>query len=108
MKIKGGIHIVKKFLSVLSAAAIMITASASAAFSAGALTIPRDKMDFNDDGAVTMVDMVYFSQYLSGLFKVADPTIFDFDGNGVVGNSDLRLISLSISNPESNITWEMV
>ena len=98
----------KKFLSVLSAAAIMITASATFSAGAAVITIPWEKMDFNGDGAVTLSDTVYFLKYINGSFKVSDPSMFDLDENGVVGNSDLWLMSLRTSSPSSDITWEMV
>ena len=107
MEIKEGIHIVKKFLSVLSAAAIMITASASAAFSAGALTIDENRMDVNQDGSIDMMDLVSFSKYFAGFYGVVDSRCYDIDHDGITGSADLKILRMHVSGQDV-VSWEIV
>ncbi len=98
---------VKKFLSVLSAAAIMITASASAAFSAGAFTIDEKRMDTNQDGNIDLMDLVALSKYFVGFYGVVDPRCYDIDHDGITGAADLAILRMYVSEQEV-VSWEIV
>ncbi len=98
---------VKKFLSVLSAAAIMITALASAAFSAGAFTIDEKRMDVNQDGSIDMMDLVAFSKYFVGFYGVIDSRCYDIDHDGITGAADLKILRMYVSEQEV-VSWEIV
>ena len=81
----------KKFISMISAAAILSSAAAMPVYAEGALTdIMREKAsqaDFNDDGRVTLEDAGIALKYVaeSGASGKEDPELeklYDINGNG--------------------------
>ena len=88
---------IKKFLSVLSAAA----------FSAGALTIDENRMDVNQDGSIDMMDLVSFSKYFAGFYGVVDSICYDIDHDGITGAADLKILRMHVSGQDV-VSWEIV
>lgn len=76
-----------KMCAAMSAAVVLATPAAS--LTGSAVTAVRDA---NGDGTLTLMDAVYTQQYLMGYYNPTSVRSFDYDGNGIISDMDIRKI----------------
>ena len=81
----------KKILAAVSAVVVM-----SAGIAVVTSKVSATPTDPNGDNFINMYDVIYISQYLSGLVYPTDLSHLDYDGNGIISQMDVYRISSDI------------
>lgn len=80
----------KKIKKIAAAAAsLAVMAATTMSLSGSAVTAVRDA---NGDGTLTLMDAVYTQQYLMGYYNPTSVKSFDYDGNSIISDMDIRKI----------------
>ncbi len=87
----------KKMLAIASAAAMLCGSAATMNVSA----VTYD-CDVNNDGEVSVLDVLVINQYMMGMYYVDDPSIMDVDGNHIITSGDAQCVmAVSVGNSYS-------